>query len=166
MQHQLKVKAKEKDRGNIIYQKLCYCIYSIVYSILVSPLSLIWHLPYVRLHSRTPAVRILPSYLELRMLERLEAAGRSPSRELLWSWAQQNKRVRDLQKVLQDMGHLRALQLFQGPAQGQSHFPLFHQCSCVITNRLAGWQSKREVQIRYRKFLRSSFAVHTWYQQT
>ncbi|XP_062238560.1 interleukin-1 receptor-associated kinase 3 [Platichthys flesus] len=63
------------------------------------------------------AVRILPSYLELRMLERLEAAGRSPSSELLWSWAQQNKRVRDLQKVLQDMGHLRALQLFQGPAQ-------------------------------------------------
>ncbi|XP_019955370.2 interleukin-1 receptor-associated kinase 3 isoform X1 [Paralichthys olivaceus] len=74
------------------------------------------------------AVRILPSYLELRMLERLEVAGRSPSRELLWSWAQQNTRVRDLQKVLQDMGHLRALQLFEGPAEvSESPLPPSHQ---------------------------------------
>ncbi|XP_056223109.1 interleukin-1 receptor-associated kinase 3 [Seriola aureovittata] len=65
------------------------------------------------------AVRIAPSFLEVRMLERLEAAGRSPTWELLWSWAQQNSRVRDLLKVLQDMGHHRALQLFQSPAQGQ-----------------------------------------------
>uniref|UniRef100_A0A8D0D6N0 non-specific serine/threonine protein kinase n=1 Tax=Sander lucioperca TaxID=283035 RepID=A0A8D0D6N0_SANLU len=63
------------------------------------------------------AVRVVPSLLEVRMLERVEAAGRSPTRELLWSWAQENSRVRDLLKVLQDMGHLRALQLFQGPAQ-------------------------------------------------
>ncbi|KAG7236829.1 hypothetical protein INR49_000207 [Caranx melampygus] len=60
------------------------------------------------------------------MLERLEAAGRSPTRELLWSWAQQNTRVQDLCTVLQEMGHQRALQLFQGPAQvltsgNQSH---------------------------------------------
>uniref|UniRef100_A0A3B4V2S5 Interleukin-1 receptor-associated kinase 3 n=1 Tax=Seriola dumerili TaxID=41447 RepID=A0A3B4V2S5_SERDU len=65
------------------------------------------------------AVRIAPSLLEVRMLERLEAAGRSPTWELLWSWAQQNSRVQDLLKVLQDMGHHRALQLFQSPAQGQ-----------------------------------------------
>uniref|UniRef100_A0A8D2ZJL7 Protein kinase domain-containing protein n=1 Tax=Scophthalmus maximus TaxID=52904 RepID=A0A8D2ZJL7_SCOMX len=56
----------------------------------------------------------------VRMLERLEAAGRSPTRELLWTWAQQNSRVRDLVKVLEDMGHHRALQLFQGLPQGQS----------------------------------------------
>ncbi|XP_047186564.1 interleukin-1 receptor-associated kinase 3 isoform X2 [Scophthalmus maximus] len=66
------------------------------------------------------AVRILPTYLEVRMLERLEAAGRSPTRELLWTWAQQNSRVRDLVKVLEDMGHHRALQLFQGLPQVRS----------------------------------------------
>ncbi|XP_040005589.1 interleukin-1 receptor-associated kinase 3 isoform X2 [Xiphias gladius] len=64
------------------------------------------------------AVRVLPSLLEVRMLERLEAAGRSPTRELLWSWAQKNARVRDLLRVLQDMGHHRALQLFQSQARG------------------------------------------------
>ncbi|XP_059182149.1 interleukin-1 receptor-associated kinase 3 [Centropristis striata] len=63
------------------------------------------------------AVRVVPSMLEVRMLERVEAAGRSPTRELLWSWAQENSRVQDLLKVLQDMGHLRALQLFQVQAQ-------------------------------------------------
>ncbi|TNN26990.1 Interleukin-1 receptor-associated kinase 3 [Liparis tanakae] len=54
------------------------------------------------------------------MLERVEAAGRSPTRELLWSWAQENPRVQDLLTVLQDMGHHRALQLLQGPAQPES----------------------------------------------
>uniref|UniRef100_A0A3P8WGG6 Interleukin-1 receptor-associated kinase 3 n=1 Tax=Cynoglossus semilaevis TaxID=244447 RepID=A0A3P8WGG6_CYNSE len=68
------------------------------------------------------AVRIVPDYSEVRRLERLEAAGRSPSRELLWSWAQQNTRVTELLTVLQDMGHYRALQLLQGPKQ--SHSPL------------------------------------------
>ncbi|XP_045928604.1 interleukin-1 receptor-associated kinase 3 isoform X2 [Micropterus dolomieu] len=63
------------------------------------------------------AVRVVPSLLEVRMLERMETAGRSPTRELLWSWAQQNSTVRDLVKILQDMGHLRALQLFRGQAQ-------------------------------------------------
>uniref|UniRef100_A0A8D3DJK0 Protein kinase domain-containing protein n=1 Tax=Scophthalmus maximus TaxID=52904 RepID=A0A8D3DJK0_SCOMX len=83
--------------------------------------NLLWHLfDYVCHHSGPPAVRILPTYLEVRMLERLEAAGRSPTRELLWTWAQQNSRVRDLVKVLEDMGHHRALQLFQGLPQGQS----------------------------------------------
>lgn len=65
------------------------------------------------------AVRIAPTLLQVRMLERVEAAGRSPTRELLWSWAQQNSKVRDLIEVLQDMGHHRALQLFQSQAKGQ-----------------------------------------------
>ncbi|KAA8579898.1 hypothetical protein FQN60_005433 [Etheostoma spectabile] len=66
------------------------------------------------------AVRVVPTLLEVRTLERVEAAGRSPTRELLWSWAQENSRVQDLLKVLQDMGHLRALQLFQDQARANS----------------------------------------------
>ncbi|KAA8578554.1 hypothetical protein FQN60_002552 [Etheostoma spectabile] len=66
------------------------------------------------------AVRVVPTLLEVRTLERVEAAGRSPTRELLWSWAQENSRVQDLLKVLQDMGHLRALQLFQDQARVNS----------------------------------------------
>ncbi|XP_037318005.2 interleukin-1 receptor-associated kinase 3 [Pungitius pungitius] len=68
-----------------------------------------------RLGWRGLAVRVVPSLLEVRMLERVEAAGRSPTSELLWSWAQENPRVLDLLKLLQDMGHHRALQLLQGP---------------------------------------------------
>lgn len=68
---------------------------------------------------RALAARVFSSWLEVRMLERTEATGRSPTRELLWSWAQQNSRVQDLVKVLQDMGHLRALELFLGQTQGQ-----------------------------------------------
>ncbi|XP_040886526.1 interleukin-1 receptor-associated kinase 3 isoform X2 [Toxotes jaculatrix] len=69
------------------------------------------------------AVRVVPSLLEVRMLERTEAAGRSPTRELLWSWAQQNPRVQDLLKVLQDMGHHRALQLFHSQCQLPAESP-------------------------------------------
>uniref|UniRef100_A0A8C8IX28 Protein kinase domain-containing protein n=1 Tax=Oncorhynchus tshawytscha TaxID=74940 RepID=A0A8C8IX28_ONCTS len=58
------------------------------------------------------AARIVPSWTEVRRAERLEAIGKSPTRELIWSWAQQNKTVGDLVKVLEDMGHYRALQLF------------------------------------------------------
>ncbi|XP_031725711.1 interleukin-1 receptor-associated kinase 3 isoform X1 [Anarrhichthys ocellatus] len=76
-----------------------------------------------RLGWRALAVRVVPSMLEVRMLERVEAAGRSPTWELLWSWAQENPRVQDLLKVLQDMGHHRALQLIQGPAQSESPVP-------------------------------------------
>ncbi|XP_063761298.1 interleukin-1 receptor-associated kinase 3 isoform X2 [Eleginops maclovinus] len=66
---------------------------------------------------RVLAVQVVPSLLEVRMLERVEAAGRSPTRELLWSWAQENSRVQDLLNLLKDMGHLRALQLFKSQAQ-------------------------------------------------
>uniref|UniRef100_A0AAQ4PP30 Protein kinase domain-containing protein n=1 Tax=Gasterosteus aculeatus aculeatus TaxID=481459 RepID=A0AAQ4PP30_GASAC len=63
-----------------------------------------------RLGWRALAVRVVPSSLEVRMLERVEAAGRSPTSELLWSWAQENPRLLDLVKLLQEMGHQRALQ--------------------------------------------------------
>lgn len=76
--------------------------------------------PDLQLYVQPPAVRILPTLLEVRMLERMEAAGRSPTRELLWSWAQQRPRVRDLLRVLQDMGHQRALQLIQDHIHNQS----------------------------------------------
>ncbi|KAG7320398.1 hypothetical protein KOW79_016251 [Hemibagrus wyckioides] len=59
------------------------------------------------------ASRILPSWLEVRCSEMHAAAGKSPTHELLWSWAQQNKTVEDLMKVLEDMGHYRALDLFR-----------------------------------------------------
>uniref|UniRef100_UPI0037E92944 interleukin-1 receptor-associated kinase 3 n=1 Tax=Semicossyphus pulcher TaxID=241346 RepID=UPI0037E92944 len=73
-----------------------------------------------RLGWRGLAVRVVSSLLEVQMLERVEAAGRSPSRELLWSWSLQNSRVQDLVQVLQDMGHLRALQVYS-----------FKVCLCV-----------------------------------
>ncbi|XP_061921642.1 interleukin-1 receptor-associated kinase 3 isoform X2 [Entelurus aequoreus] len=58
--------------------------------------------------------RICPSFSEVRVFEHMEAGGRSPTKELLWSWAQQNSRVQDLLGVLQDMGHHRASQIFLG----------------------------------------------------
>ncbi|KAK6292342.1 hypothetical protein J4Q44_G00369260 [Coregonus suidteri] len=68
------------------------------------------------------AARIVPSWTEVRRTERLEAMGKSPTRELIWSWAQQNKTVGDLLKVLEDMGHYRALQLFM-PQETKYSFP-------------------------------------------
>ncbi|KAK7149776.1 hypothetical protein R3I94_009171 [Phoxinus phoxinus] len=62
---------------------------------------------------RALAARILPSQLEVRCTEMYVAAGKSPTHELMWSWAQQNKRVGDLLKVLDEMGHARATSLFQ-----------------------------------------------------
>ncbi|KAG9280305.1 interleukin-1 receptor-associated kinase 3 [Astyanax mexicanus] len=59
------------------------------------------------------AARILPSLLEVRHTEMHAAAGRSPTHEMVWSWAQQNKTVGDLIRVLEEMGHYRALNLFQ-----------------------------------------------------
>lgn len=41
------------------------------------------------------------------------SGGKSPTQELVWSWAQQNKTVGDLLKVLDQMGHARARSLFQ-----------------------------------------------------
>ncbi|XP_037099660.1 interleukin-1 receptor-associated kinase 3 isoform X1 [Syngnathus acus] len=62
---------------------------------------------------RELAARILPSFTEVRKYERVEQGGRSPTKELLWSWAQRNAQVQDLLKVLQDMGHSRAIKHFQ-----------------------------------------------------
>lgn len=62
---------------------------------------------------RDLASRILPSLLDVRCADMHAAAGRSPTQELMWSWAQQNKTVGDLLKVLDQMGHRRARSLFQ-----------------------------------------------------
>ncbi|XP_048013338.1 interleukin-1 receptor-associated kinase 3 isoform X2 [Megalobrama amblycephala] len=62
---------------------------------------------------RALAAHILPSQLEVRCTEMYAAAGKSPTQELMWSWAQQNKTVGDLLKVLDEMGHVRARSLFQ-----------------------------------------------------
>ncbi|XP_054608782.1 interleukin-1 receptor-associated kinase 3 isoform X2 [Dunckerocampus dactyliophorus] len=76
------------------------------------------------------AARICPSFSEVRVFERMEEVGRSPTKELLWSWAQQNSRVQDLLWVLQDMGHHRALQLFLGPFHPVTErpLPLINEC--------------------------------------
>uniref|UniRef100_A0A672JX80 Interleukin 1 receptor associated kinase 3 n=1 Tax=Sinocyclocheilus grahami TaxID=75366 RepID=A0A672JX80_SINGR len=62
---------------------------------------------------RALATHILPSQLEVRCTEMYVAAGKSPTQELMWLWAQQNKTVGDLLKVLDEMGHTRARSLFQ-----------------------------------------------------
>ncbi|XP_076861164.1 interleukin-1 receptor-associated kinase 3 isoform X3 [Brachyhypopomus gauderio] len=63
------------------------------------------------------AARILPSWLDVRCIEMHAAGGRSPTHELVWTWAQQNKTVGDLLQVLEDMGQYRALNLFQSQAR-------------------------------------------------
>ncbi|KAI7791819.1 Irak3 protein [Triplophysa rosa] len=62
---------------------------------------------------RDLASRILPSLLDVRCVETCSTGGKSPTQELMWSWAQQNKTVGDLLKVLDQMGHVRARSLFQ-----------------------------------------------------
>ncbi|KAK2892855.1 hypothetical protein Q8A67_012843 [Cirrhinus molitorella] len=62
---------------------------------------------------RALATHILPSQLEVRCAEMYVAAGKSPTQEIVWLWAQQNKTVGDLLKVLDEMGHARARSLFQ-----------------------------------------------------
>ncbi|XP_072529203.1 interleukin-1 receptor-associated kinase 3 [Salminus brasiliensis] len=66
------------------------------------------------------ATRVLPSWLDVRHTELHAAAGRSPTHEIVWSWAQQNKTVGDLLRVLEDMGHYRALDLFQETSNSTS----------------------------------------------
>uniref|UniRef100_W5NH08 Interleukin 1 receptor associated kinase 3 n=1 Tax=Lepisosteus oculatus TaxID=7918 RepID=W5NH08_LEPOC len=65
------------------------------------------------------AARILPDWLEVRYMEKVCAQGKSPARELLWSWAQKNKTVGDLLEILEEMGHQRAVQLFLPQVLGQ-----------------------------------------------
>ncbi|XP_017551322.1 interleukin-1 receptor-associated kinase 3 [Pygocentrus nattereri] len=76
------------------------------------------------------AARVLPNWLDVRHTELHAAAGRSPTRELVWSWAQQNKTVGDLVRVLEDMGHYRALNIFQAQdTPNVSSTPIFSKCS-------------------------------------
>ncbi|KAM4615338.1 interleukin-1 receptor-associated kinase 3 isoform 3-T3 [Polymixia lowei] len=79
------------------------------------------------------AARILPSWSELRRTERLEATGKSPTREILWSWAQQNHTVADLIRVLEDMGHNRALQLF---LPGSNGIPVLYESTSASSDEL------------------------------
>ncbi|XP_029016933.1 interleukin-1 receptor-associated kinase 3 isoform X2 [Betta splendens] len=96
---------------------------------------------------RALAVRIVPTLLEVQMLERVGAAGRSPTREMLWSWAQQNKTVLDLLTVLQDMGHHRALQLFH--SQLQSHLQAMNDTMLPPSSRhTASTRQQTDIKIK------------------
>ncbi|XP_012590516.1 PREDICTED: interleukin-1 receptor-associated kinase 3 isoform X2 [Condylura cristata] len=55
--------------------------------------------------------RLSNSWLDVRHIEKYVEQGKSGTRELLWSWAQQNKTIGDLLQILQEMGHQRAIQL-------------------------------------------------------
>uniref|UniRef100_A0A8K9WVG0 Interleukin 1 receptor associated kinase 3 n=1 Tax=Oncorhynchus mykiss TaxID=8022 RepID=A0A8K9WVG0_ONCMY len=79
------------------------------------------------------ASRIVPSWTEVRRTERLEAIGKSPTRELIWAWAQQNKTVGDLVKVLEDMCHYRALQLFSPQGKATINRPIPHCSLCQLS---------------------------------
>uniref|UniRef100_A0A3B1J3H0 Interleukin 1 receptor associated kinase 3 n=1 Tax=Astyanax mexicanus TaxID=7994 RepID=A0A3B1J3H0_ASTMX len=81
------------------------------------------------------AARILPSLLEVRHTEMHAAAGRSPTHEMVWSWAQQNKTVGDLIRVLEEMGHYRALNLFQGKVRCDA---IWQCCFCSSLKRGGG----------------------------
>ncbi|XP_066579881.1 interleukin-1 receptor-associated kinase 3 isoform X2 [Amia ocellicauda] len=89
------------------------------------------------------AERILPDWLEVRCMERVGALGKSPTRELLWSWAQKNKTVGDLLEVLQDMGHQRAMQLFM--PQGFKSAPSPEN---VFLSKLKEHTSERESNLK------------------
>ncbi|XP_061524090.1 interleukin-1 receptor-associated kinase 3 isoform X2 [Phycodurus eques] len=92
------------------------------------------------------AARIVPSFTEVRLYERMEAGGRSPTKELLWSWAQQNPRVQDLLEVLQDMGHYRAMQLFQGQFHAVKETPLPLTNKCEPTGHVSTANMKESIQ--------------------
>ncbi|XP_051026357.1 interleukin-1 receptor-associated kinase 3 [Acomys russatus] len=57
------------------------------------------------------AERLSNSWLDVRHIEKYVDQGKSGTRELLWSWAQKNKTIGDLLRVLQEMGHQRAIHL-------------------------------------------------------
>ncbi|TSK13274.1 Interleukin-1 receptor-associated kinase 3 [Bagarius yarrelli] len=116
--------------------------------------------------------RILPSWLEVRCTEMHAAAGKSPTHELLWSWAQQNKTLADLMRVLEDMGHYRALEIFrsydsykdaprsssvQNISQPQNDKPrqdsdLNHECVFGEGKRKKAWLTYSEVKVGTRNF--------------
>ncbi|XP_056430219.1 interleukin-1 receptor-associated kinase 3 isoform X2 [Hyla sarda] len=51
--------------------------------------------------------------MDFRKIEKCAEQDRSRTKELLWSWAHKNKTVGDLLEVLQEMGNLRAITLFE-----------------------------------------------------
>ncbi|KAM4036277.1 interleukin-1 receptor-associated kinase 3 [Anomaloglossus baeobatrachus] len=58
------------------------------------------------------AERLSSDWMDFRKIEKCAEQGRSRTKELLWSWAHKNKSVDDLLEVLQEMGHRRAISLF------------------------------------------------------
>lgn len=100
-----------------------------------------------------PAARILPNWSQLRQTERLEAVGKSPTSEILWSWAQKNKTVGDLLRVLEDMGHERALDVFR--SGGEWWTPRNPCVTVIITTSFASlMQSKKLANVLSRNTLR------------
>ncbi|XP_029317939.1 interleukin-1 receptor-associated kinase 3 [Cottoperca gobio] len=109
---------------------------------------------------RVLAVRVVPSLLEVRMFERMEASGRSPTRELLWSWAQENSRVQDLLNVLRDMGHLRALQLFTGQAQESSASPRNQHAESKDQKSAAEWKGSFQLEVTFQDIIEGTRDFH------
>ncbi|XP_077355515.1 interleukin-1 receptor-associated kinase 3 [Festucalex cinctus] len=105
---------------------------------------------YDRYGWRGLAARIVPSFTEVRQFERMEAGGRSPTKELLWSWSQQNKQVQDLLEILQDMGHYRAMQLFQGQCHIVKETPLPLRNNCEPTGHVSTTNMKEAVMFEMR----------------
>ncbi|XP_077121331.1 interleukin-1 receptor-associated kinase 3 isoform X1 [Ranitomeya variabilis] len=58
------------------------------------------------------AERLSSDWMDFRKIEKCAEQGKSRTKELLWSWAHKNKTVGDLLKVLQEMGHQRAITIF------------------------------------------------------
>nr|XP_057922570.1 interleukin-1 receptor-associated kinase 3 isoform X2 [Doryrhamphus excisus] len=119
------------------------------------------------------AARICPSFSEVRVFERMEAGGRSPTKELLWSWAQQNSRVQDLLWVLQDMGHHRALQLLLGHCHPvkERPLPLINEYESAADTKESGTlemsrsqetfiQREHQTQITWQNILRGTRDFH------
>ncbi|XP_077400693.1 interleukin-1 receptor-associated kinase 3 isoform X2 [Vanacampus margaritifer] len=101
---------------------------------------------YDRYGWRELAARIVQSFTAVRQFERMEAGGRSPTKELLWSWSQQNKQVQDLLEILQDMGHYRAMQLFQGQCQTVKDTPLPLSDNCEPTGHVSTMNMKEAIR--------------------
>ncbi|XP_073507836.1 interleukin-1 receptor-associated kinase 3 isoform X2 [Phyllobates terribilis] len=58
------------------------------------------------------AERLSSDWMDFHKIEKCAEQGRSRTKELLWSWAHKNKTVGDLLEVLQQMGHQRAITIF------------------------------------------------------
>ncbi|TRY57522.1 hypothetical protein DNTS_023475 [Danionella cerebrum] len=99
---------------------------------------------------RDLAVRILPSQLEVRCTEIYTTAGKSPTQELMWGWAQKNKTVGDLLKVLDEMGEKwNYVITFADVIKGTNHFhPDFKIGKSSVSEVYRGWWGKRRFAVK------------------